>query len=135
MRTPVTLICKIIAIIFAVVPLCANAATCLKIENIKGQAAFSHESYKMENDAFSYSVTFCYEGEYGKFDNNEGIFQRFGSNTWIWFNAIDLTEVAEVWTFDFANRKAHFARTRGAGSLFPATVGAYVGDITGTEIQ
>ena len=116
-------------------PLSANAATCLKIENIKGQAAYSHEGYKMGKDEFKGSITFCYEGDYGKFDNNDGIFQRFGSNTWIWFEAIDETEVAEVWTFDFANRKALFARTRGAGSLLPSSVGAFVGAITGTEIQ
>jgi len=135
MRATATAICKIIAIAFLGLPLCVNAATCLTIENVKGYAAYSHENYVMGKDGFSNSLTFCYEGDYGKFGNNEGIFQRFGSNTWIWFNVIDETEVAEVWTFDFANRKALFARTREAGSLLPSTVGAYVGDITGTEIQ
>ena len=135
MRNTATSMFAILGIAFIGLPLCANAATCLKIENIKGQAAYSHQGYKMGKDEFSNSLTFCYEDDYGKFDNNEGIFQRFGSNTWIWFNVIDETEVAEVWTFDFANRKALFARTRGAGSLLPSTVGAFVGDITGTEIQ
>ncbi|NIA26545.1 MAG: hypothetical protein GWP02_00700 [Desulfobulbaceae bacterium] len=107
----------------------------MTIENLKGKAAYSHEDYVMADDGFSNPLEFCYEGEQGRFDNNPGVFQRFGSNTWIWFNGIDETEIAEVWTFDFANRKALFARTRGAGALLPATVGAFVGDITATEIQ
>ena len=113
----------------------ANADTCLTIKDLQGQAAFSHEDYVIAEDGFDNALRFCYDGEQGKFDNNPGVFHRFGSNTWIWFAATDAAEVTEVWTFDFANRKALFARTRGAGALLPATVGAYVGDIAGTEIE
>jgi hypothetical protein len=107
----------------------AHAQTCITIDNLRGQSAYSHQGYAFSEDGFSYALEFCYEGDYGKFDSNEGIFTRFGSNTWIWFNAIEETEVAEVWTFDFSARKALFVRTRGAAAVFPATAGAFIGDI------
>lgn len=109
--------------------------TCLEIENIKGQTALSADEYEMSSDKLPDSVVFCYEGDHGKFSNNEGVFTRFGSNTWIWFNAIEATEVAEVWTFDFTNRKALFAITRGSGALLTPMVGAFVGDITGVQTE
>jgi len=135
MRISYGVTAKIVFAALLGVPLCGNAATCLTIENLQGQSAYSHEGYELGDDGFNSRIEFCYEGDTGSFDNNPGVFQRFGTNTWIWFKAADETEVAEVWTFDFANRKALFARTRGAGSLLPATVGAFVGDITTTKFQ
>ncbi len=126
---------RLVCLIAVGLPLNVNALTCLTIENLKGKAAYSLDGYVMDDDGFSRPIMFCYEGDQGHFDNNPGAFQRFGSNTWMWFNTLDETEVAEVWTFDFANRKALFARTRGAGSLLPASVGAFVGDITRSEVQ
>jgi hypothetical protein len=112
----------------------AEAATCIQIANLKGQAAYSADNYAFAADGMAEPALrrFCYDGEHGRFDHMEGgVFTKFGLNTWIWFNAVEgRTEVAEVWSFDLTRRKALFARTRGAGYIFPATAGAYIGDIT-----
>ena len=129
-------LCKV-GFLFAisVISINANSQTCLKIENLRGYSAFADQDYEMKSDSISAGLNFCYEGEHGHFDNNDAVFTRFGSSTWIWFNANELTEVAEIWTFDFANRKVLFARTRGPGALLQPTTGAYVGDITETATE
>ena len=125
----------IVGIVILGFPLCADAANCLTIENVKGQSASSNRNYEMGKDGFSSTLKFCFEGDEGAFDGNTGVFRRFGPATFVWFDTIGETVVVEVWTFDLANRKALFSRTRGTGSLLPATVGAFVGDITATEIE
>ena len=129
----------------------SDAATCLTIENLKGQAAYSYGDYQMEPDGFAMGseklrqpVRFCYDGDEGRFvydwkgENRRMAnvaFSKVGSDTWVRHETIEGTELVEVLTFDFRNRKALFTRNRGIESLLPATVAAFVGDITLSEPQ
>ena len=124
--------CIVIAIVLASTQT-AHGRTCVEIENIKGHAAHSGDSYKFAPDSFSDSAKhrFCYDGDNGKFDDSEGAFRKFGLNTWIWVRVVEgQTEVVEVWSFDVTRLKALFTRIRGSGDVMPATTAAYAGDIT-----
>ena len=125
----------------------SNAATCLTIENLKGEAAYSYGDYQMGPDGIAMgtlgqSIRFCYDGDDGEFvrdgtdekqQGSASAFSRLGSDTWIRHEAIEGTDLVEVLTFDFQNRKALFTRNRGIRSMLPATVAAFVGDIVVNE--
>ena len=111
------------------IPLSASGMTCLQIENLQGKEASERRDYEMGDSKFGEALKFCYEGEYGSLSNHDGEFQRFGSDTWIWFNNTYDTEHTKVLVFDFTNRKVLYTSTRTADAMLSASVSAMVGDI------
>ena len=69
------------AIALIIWPHAVFAKECWALSNLKGQAAFSDEGYKFQNDGYSKPMVLCFAGEAGSVSGDDTTLMKFGDST------------------------------------------------------